>query len=104
MAVEHEDGDEGAQEGGKCHCADSGAYRRRSIAREGDGGAGGGREIEGNYVDEDIGRLGLNASAIFLAVCVVVWFGQNHRVRVLVAAAAAVVVVVVVVVIVGEQA
>lgn len=89
MAVEHQDREQRAQERGKGHGADSGAYRRRSIAREGDGGAGGGREVEGNYVDEDIGSLWLYASAVFLAVAVVVWFVQNHRVRGLVAIGAA---------------
>lgn len=71
MAVEKQDSEEGAQKCGKGHGADSGAYRRRSIAREGDGGASGGREVEGNYVDEDIGSLWLYASAVFLAILAV---------------------------------
>lgn len=58
MAVEQDYCDEGAQKGGKGHGADSGADGRGSIAREGDGRSGGGGEVEGDYVDEDIGSLG----------------------------------------------
>lgn len=64
MAVEHDQCGEGAQQGGKGHGADSGADGRGSIAREGSGGSGGGGEVEGDYVDEDIGSLEADASVV----------------------------------------
>jgi hypothetical protein len=67
MLVENDYGEEGAQKSGEGDGADSGAYRRRSIARESGRGAGGGGEVEGDYVDEDIGNLQEGALVVFLA-------------------------------------
>lgn len=58
-------GDEGAQECGKGDGADSGADGRGSIAREGSRRSGGGGEVEGDYVDEDIGSLETHASVVY---------------------------------------
>lgn len=55
---EDEEGGEGAEDAGVGDGAHAGEDYRGGVAGEGDGGAGGGREVEGQDVEESVEDLG----------------------------------------------